>query len=91
MEETNKTMAATWDIAIKIWWWIMWRSILAGVVGGAILGIVLGFIMTLAGINNDTALILFGGLLGTIINIFFTKRIIGKKFKNFSLVLIKTE
>lgn len=97
MEQTNQTMEATWGITLKIWWWITWRSILSAFAGGFVIGCIVGFILAIAGIDSATIQTvsalsaLFGGILGIIINVFFTKKIIGKKFKDFTLVLLKTK
>lgn len=94
MEQTNQTMEATWGIALKIWWWITWRSLLVGFIGGFVIGFIVGFILGLAGINSATIQIiagLLGGIFGVGVTVFFFKKVIGKKFKNFTLVLLKTE
>jgi len=94
MEQSNQTTEATWSIALKIWWWIMWRSFLSALAGGFIIGFIVGFVLAIAGIDSATIQIisaLLGGIMGIIINVFFTKKIIGKKFKDFTLVLVKTE
>ena len=94
MEQSNQTIEATWGIAAKIWWWIIWRSLLSALVGGFILGLIIGIIGTMIGLNNaaiQLPAMLLGGVFGVLVNIFFTKKIIGKKFKGFSLVLLKTE
>jgi ABC-type uncharacterized transport system permease subunit len=90
MEQTNQTIKATWGVALKISWWIWWRSFLSLFVFGFILGLFLG----IARIDKDTIEIIstiFGGIMGFVISIFFIKKIIGKKFKDFSLVLVKTD
>jgi pheromone shutdown protein TraB len=94
MEQTNQTIEATWGIATKIWWWIIWRSVLSAMGGGFVLGFIIGIIDEMAGLDSATIQLpamLFGGIFGAIVNIFFTKKIIGKKFKDYSLVLLKTE
>lgn len=96
MEQTNQTMEATWGIALKIWWWIMWRSLLAALIGGFVIGFITGIVLGLVGVdiaNINIKIIsgLLGGIFGIGVNVFFFKKIIGKKFKNFTLVLLKTE
>lgn len=39
MEQIDQTMKPTWDIALRIWWWIMWRAFLLALFGGFVLGI----------------------------------------------------
>ena len=98
MEQTNQAMEATWGIALKIWWWLIWRSLLTALVGGSIIGFIIGFILGIISVITkinfiDTMrlpILAIGFIFGMIVNIFFIKRVIGKKFKNFSLMLIKT-
>lgn len=94
MEQTSQTIEVTWGIALKIWWWIIWRSLLSSVVGGFIIGIIIGIIGVIIGMDSATIQLpamLLGAAFGVTVNVFFTKKIIGKKFKNFTLVLLKTE
>jgi len=82
----NQINQATWGIALKIWWWIMWRSLLCGLILGILLGILQAVIEL-----SFLLFVLLSFVFGTAVNVFFTKKIIGKKFKEFSLVLIKSE
>jgi len=94
MEQESQTMEVTWGVAVKIWWWIMWHSLVSALAGGFILGFILGIIGAVIGMNSATIQLpatLLGGIFGVTVNIFFTKKVIGKKFKDFSLVLLKTE
>ncbi len=94
MEQTNQTIEATWGIALKIWWWIIWRSLLVAIISGFVLGFIAGLILRLAGMNPALIQIIvlpLGIILGIGVNVFFFKKIIGKKFKDFTLVLLKTE
>ena len=94
MEQTDQTqyVKATWGIALKIWWWIIWRSLLTAMAGGFIIGFVAGFVMAIAGINSDTiqtVAAVLGAIVGVVVNVFFIKKVIGKKFKDVTLVLLK--
>lgn len=93
MEQNNQSLVS-WNIAIKVWWWIAWRSILTSFVGGLIIGFVIGFVFSLVGINNTVSqniATLLGSIFGITANIFFVKKVIGKKFKNFTLTLIENK
>jgi len=92
MELTNQGVELTWGIAIRIWWWITWRALLSAIFGGLILGFIIGIIGAVIGIDGakiQLFAMLLGGVFGIAVKIFFIKKIIGKKFKDFSLVLTK--
>lgn len=94
MEQTDQNIEPTWGMALKIWWWIGWRSLLTAILGAIILGFIVGIVLGLAGMNSAAIQIiggLLGGVLGIGVNVYFTKKIIGKKFKNFSVVLLRDE
>ncbi|MCK4252367.1 hypothetical protein KAX97_13040 [candidate division WOR-3 bacterium] len=94
MEQLNQTIEATWGIAVKIWWWIAWRSFLVAMIGGFLLGFIIGVVLGIAGVDLVNIQIisgLLGGVFGFMVTVFFFKKIIGKKFKNFTIVLLKTE
>jgi len=94
MEQTNQTMEVTWGIALQIWWWITWRFLLVSLVSDFVLGFTVGFILVLIGLDFfmiQMILFPFSIMLGIGINVFFFKKIIGKKFKDFTFVLLKTE
>jgi len=92
MEQTIHSTEATWGDGARIWWWIMWRSILGAIAGGFVIGFVIGLVASLMGVDIESIQIIvtpLGALVGAIINIFFTKKVIGKQFKDFKLVLIR--
>ena len=93
MDQTSQTIEATWGIVLKLWWWVMWRSVLVGFVGGFIVGFVGGFILGFIGLDSDLARLIIGLLsfiFGFVIYLFFFRKIFGKKFKDFTVVLLKT-
>lgn len=98
MEQPNQiplqTVKATWGIAFKVWWWFTWRAVLVSFFSGFILGFVMGFIGALAGINSNEIVpvaAISGGALGIAINVFFIKKVLGKKFKSFKIVLLASD
>lgn len=84
-------LEVTWSHAIAIWWSYLWRCFLGSVVLGAILGFTGGLIVSLAGRSD------LGGPVGTIlgyigsfpVSIYFLKKILNKKYKDFSIVLVQ--
>jgi len=96
MEQANQNQPnqASWGIAFRIWWWITWRALLAAIAGGFIAGFIIGLAAALTGLGADAATIisaLAGFPIGIVLNVLFVRKIIGKKFKDFTLVLLKSE
>jgi len=72
----------------------MWRATLSAVLGGLILGLIVGVVLGIVGADAAAIqMVAFfsGAILGICVNVFFFKKIIGNKFKDFTLVLVKTE
>jgi flagellar biosynthesis protein FliQ len=93
-QTSNKTVEATRGIVLRIWWWIAWRAFISAFAGGFIVGFIVGLTSGIMGIHSPTIQTiptLIGGMIGIILNIFFTKEAIGRKFKDVNLVLIKTD
>ena len=92
--QVSQALEPTWGIALKIWWWITWRSLLSSLVGGFLVGLVFGFFVALVKMDTATTQLFsmpIGGLVGITINVYFIKKVIGKKFRGFRLMLVKTE
>lgn len=72
----------------------MWRALLAVLIGSVVFGFFFGFSLRLAGVSEPVIEFLVeqsGMILGVSANIFFVKKVIGKRFKDVRLVLIKEE
>lgn len=96
VSQNTNTTKATWGIALRVWWWVMWRSVLVGLVGGFIIGFIIGFVLGFIGVNTDSNLTqIISGLIsfffGFGVYLFFFKKIFGREFKGFTVVLLKTE
>lgn len=97
----NKKSGVTWAIAVKIWWWITWRTIVFSFLWGAFVGFVFGMIgIILAMFIHDQNVIGSIKLLGImllaipspyIIQIYLFKKVLSNKFKDFSFLLVKPE
>lgn len=91
MEQQNQ-LKATWTDTIKVWWWLTWRSVLCAFAGGFIIGFLIYFILKAfnAGeslIQNITGVI--SGIFGLLVNLFFLRKVLNKKFRSFSVSLTK--
>ena len=94
MEQSNQKIEATWSIALKIFWSWLWPTVLLGIPVGIISGFICGFVFSIAGLDKTLGLnitFLLNFILGFIISLFYLKKIICKKFNNFSLILINCE
>lgn len=92
--QISQPLEPTWGIALKIWWWIMWRSFGLALLGGFLMGFIFGLSAALMRIDAATVQLLsmpIGGLVGIVVNVYFIKKVIGKKFRGFQLMLVKTE
>lgn len=90
----GQTVEVTWGIALRIWAWLVLRIALAGIVGGLVIGFVIGLIGVMVGMNINALTILVYGIsipFGIFIFCFFFRKLVGHKFKDFTLVLVKPE
>lgn len=84
----------TWNRAIRVWWSLAWRNliaILASMVLGAIVGFIVGMILGSFGASVHTIQWVtapLGAILGLVISIIPIKMILGKDFGEFRLVLL---
>ena len=84
----------TWARAVRVWWALLWRNILAilaAMVIGGVVGGILGFVLGMAGVSVETIgsiSALLGGIIGLAVSIVPVKLVLGKKFSEFRLVLI---
>ena len=87
-------LTPTWGRVVRIWWAYLWRNLIAIVVVmilGGILGAILGFIMGAIGIPLNIIKIVsgfIGGVFGLGASIVPIKMIVGKKFKEFRLIIV---
>ena len=85
-------LEVTWLLATKVWWSFIWRASLFSIVTGLLLAVVLGVITVSLGYTADDVRLyntLIGGLLGIGISIWVMKMILSKKFKGYSLAILK--
>lgn len=82
-----------WNVTLKVWWSYIWRCTVYAMILGFVLGFIGGVIVALMGKPELGAAV--GGVLGYLgsipVSIYVMKVILTKKFKTFSIVLIKNE
>jgi uncharacterized membrane protein YeaQ/YmgE (transglycosylase-associated protein family) len=82
----------TWLLALKVWWSYTWRSVILGLIGSFIPTFFIGFIGAVVGVPKEPISVIcgiIGGVIGLIISIYVMKKILSKKYKAFSVALIK--
>lgn len=83
-------LEVTWIRATKIWWSLVWRSIVFGSIAGFIAGFVVGSIADMMG--NDSLSSFYvqsaGMLIGVPVGILVVKIVLSKEFKDYRIVLL---
>ena len=81
----------TWGATLKVWWSFVWRCTVFSVILGLIVGFIVGFVLGIIGKPElgGTVAVIFGFLAYIFVSIWVLKRILGKKYKDFSIALIK--
>ena len=87
-------LEVTWARATRIWWAYLWRSIVGAVVMsliGGLVGGLLGYMMSSFGAKTSTVqwvALPIGVILGVGMSILVVKRVLGKDFGEFRLLLV---
>ncbi len=87
----------TWARAIRVWWALLWRNILAilgAMLIGGVVGGILGFVLSVAGVSEEVIMLIatpLGGLIGLAVSIVPVKLVLGRKYGDFRLVLISDQ
>lgn len=80
----------TWGATLRVWWSYVWRTMLFSGILGCILGFIGGFVVGAMGKPELGGTV--GGILGYIgsipVSIWVLKKILNKKYKEFSVALI---
>lgn len=83
----------TWLIALKVWLAFTRRVLIALLFGAAVIGFVIKFVPEYFHLKKSVVILcssVAGFLYFVFITIFFIKSMLNKRFKGFSVVLIKT-
>lgn len=84
----------TWGMAIKVWWSIVWRSVLIGFLAGLVVGVVMHLIGTVMGMDPElvqSIITLLSPILGLVIGVWAVKKVLYKRYANFSVVCIANQ
>jgi hypothetical protein len=80
----------TWNRSMRVWWLIIWRTMIGGVVFAAAVGFVAGFINALVGKPLNAAIL--GGILGYLVSLvwsaFVVRMALKKRYRDFRFVLV---
>lgn len=84
----------TWQLALKIWWSFAWRSTLLSFIVGMVAAFPVGVIAGMVDAPKEVSAVLSGfiGLaVGLWMQIYVMKKILNKKYKTFSIALIREQ
>lgn len=92
--KTAEFVEVTWARASRVWWSLFWRTVLFTFLGGFIVSSVLGFLLAQAGVDPETTFLVCqtcAFIVGIPIGILITGVVLGKRFPDFRIVLVKEE
>jgi ABC-type dipeptide/oligopeptide/nickel transport system permease component len=84
----------TWLRALKVWWSIVWRTLLYSLIISILVGIPIGIAAATLGLDQESAARLgrsLGSLLGLFIAVWVVKIVLGKSFSDFRIVLVPSD
>lgn len=87
-------LEVTWTYAIKLWWSLLWRSLIFILPASILAGIVIGVIFSIISVNIQEYIYipqLFGAAIGIYLSVRAMKIILTKTFKGYRIALIKVE
>lgn len=92
MDNTNSANNenATWSMAARVWWSLTWRTLVFIFPVVFVFSFIFGVVMAIADIPRESyALVaqLAGMCIGLIVNIWIIKRLLSKRYSNFSITV----
>ena len=90
----SQEIKATWGHAVRIWWALIWRNVIAVIVTiivAGVAGFLLGFLLGFLGVPIKIIEVVsgaIGAIIGIAISVVPVKMIIGKNFRNFRLAIV---
>jgi tellurite resistance protein TehA-like permease len=80
----------TWERALRVWWALVWRTMIFGMVAGAILGAIAGVGTVITGRGNPHTIGFALGWLASIpVSIYAVRQVLRKRFRTFSIRLVE--
>lgn len=83
----------TWGRTVKVWWSLIWRTILFCSLAGFAVGFIIGFLGPVVGISRESAPLysmLGGFVVGIPVAIWIVRTVLRTPFSDFRLALIST-
>ena len=92
-EKFMDKVEVNWNVTLQVWWSYIWRCTVFAMILGLVLGFIGGIVVALIGKPELGAAV--GGVLGHLVSItvsiYVMKVILNKKFKTFTIALIKND
>jgi len=79
---------------MKIWWFLLWRTVLFGAIAGFVMGFILGILLLFTQVEEQTKILISqsAGLLVTIpVGIWVLSLLFDKAFADFRIVLVSSK
>jgi preprotein translocase subunit SecF len=89
---TNKQFArepVTYGLAARLWWALMWRSVLFSFAAGVVIGIIMGVLGAILGIKLIGLNMVLGLVAGVVASIWVAQRLLNKGFGPYRLIIMK--
>jgi hypothetical protein len=80
-----------WGQVLRIWWLVMWRSLIFGILIGVVTGIVVGlfsYIIEIRGVAAHDFSAISGFILGGLWQIYCIRSALRKKYRGFRIALV---
>ena len=94
MAVTVEVLEPTRALALRVWWAFIWRAVLGALAAGMLAGVVIGVVSMALKLEDPSALSGLVSLIGMAIGVGVSAevmyRLLKKKFKGFSIALIRT-
>ena len=81
-----------WMRAVKVWWSLLWRSVLFSFLAGAAIGFIIGFFMGIFKAEQETVKTvsaIAGYIIAIPVGIAVVKHVLSKRYSDFKIALIK--
>jgi hypothetical protein len=89
--QAGASLEVTWGRALRVWWSLIWRTLLASVLVGALFGAILGMLLGVAGFALGTIVLVTqaaGALVGIGVGVVMVRHVLRMSWREFRIVLI---